>query len=381
MCRDGLRGYRLLSERVVVLSDHELFNRTEVRRQKARRGKRPESRAIDSFLDLKEGDLVVHLSHGIARFRGMELLDNEGRQEEHLKLEFRDSLKMLVPVSLIHLVQKYIGGAKVAPQLSALGGTGWAGKKKRVAEAVADMASDMLRLQAARASKPGVAYPPDSHWQKEFEAAFPYVETDDQVDAIAAIKEDLERSRPTDRLICGDVGFGKTEVAMRAAFKIIDSGRQVAILVPTTVLAEQHFRTFRDRMAEYPFSIEVLSRFRTKSQQQTILQGMQEGTVDLVIGTHRLVQKDIRFKDLGLLIIDEEQRFGVDAKEMLKRIRLSVDVADDDRDAHPAHAASVAARRPRHLESADAAAGPRVDSRRAAAAGTANSSGRPSCAN
>ncbi len=320
------RGYRLVSEQLVVLSDHELFSRTEVRRQKRRPGRKPESRAIDSFLDLKEGDLVVHLTHGIARYRGMELLDKEERKEEHLKLEFRDGLKMLVPGSLIHLVQKYIGGAKVSPQLSALGGTGWAAKKKRVAEAVADMAADMIRLQAVRESKPGVSYPPDSHWQKEFEAAFPYVETDDQVEAIRAIKEDLERTRPTDRLICGDVGFGKTEVAMRAAFKVIDAGRQVAVLVPTTVLAEQHFRTFRDRLAEYPFCIEVLSRFRTRSQQQEILKGMEAGTVDLVIGTHRLVQKDVRFKDLGLLVIDEEQRFGVDAKEMLKRIRLSVDV-------------------------------------------------------
>jgi transcription-repair coupling factor (superfamily II helicase) len=336
------RGYRLSGERLFVLSDHELFSRVPVRRESRRRAK-AESRAIDTFLDLNVGDLVVHLTHGIARYRGMELLERGtvpggaamgvgraetagGAREEHLILEFRDRMRMYVPVSLIHLVQKYIGGAKLAPTLSKLGGSGWAARKDRVAGAVADMAADMLRLQAERESRPGIAHPADSHWQTEFEASFPYVETDDQLEAIAQAKADLERSRPMDRLICGDVGFGKTEVAMRAAFKVVDAGRQVAVLVPTTVLAEQHFRTFCDRLAEYPFTIEVLSRFRSRSEQRTVLQGMEQGTVDIVIGTHRLVQKDVRFKDLGLLIIDEEQRFGVDAKEMLKRIRLAVDV-------------------------------------------------------
>src|SRR5690606_11826698 len=185
---------------------------------------------------------------------------------------------------------------------SRLGGKGWAAKKKRVADAIADMASDMLRLQAARELKPGIACPPDSHWQQEFDASFPYVETEDQLHAIVDCKQDLERTRPMDRLICGDVGFGKTEVAMRAVFKMMDSGRQVAVLVPTTVLAEQHYRTFRERMAEFPFTIEKLSRFVSKAEQKKTLEGMQAGTVDCVIGTHRLVQKDIRFKDLGLLI-------------------------------------------------------------------------------
>ncbi|MEZ6054456.1 MAG: transcription-repair coupling factor [Planctomycetaceae bacterium] len=319
------RGYRLSAVGLIVLSDHELFSRQEVRRKAPRKSK-VESRAIESFIDLNVNDLVVHLTHGIARYRGMEVLEREGRREENLLLEFRDKMRMYVPVSLIHLVQKYIGGAKSVPNLSKLGGTGWAAKKARVAAAVEDMASDMLRLQAERESKPGIACPGDSHWQHEFEAAFPYVETDDQVHAIADCKQDLEQTRPMDRLICGDVGFGKTEVAMRAAFKMIDSGRQVAVLVPTTVLAEQHYRTFRDRMAEYPFTVETLSRFRTKAEQRETLAGMEAGTVDLVIGTHRLVQKDVRFKDLGLLIIDEEQRFGVDAKEMLKRVRLTVDV-------------------------------------------------------
>jgi transcription-repair coupling factor (superfamily II helicase) len=319
------RGFRIVSQQLVVLSDHELFSRTEVRRTPAKR-RRPDSRAIDSFLDLNPGDYVVHLTHGIARYRGMELLDREGSKEEHLALEFRDRVSIYVPVTLIHLVQKYIGAAKGAPTLSKVGGTQWGRQKSKVTEAVADMASDMLRLHAERETKPGLACPPDSHFQQEFERSFPYVETPDQVSAIEASKQDQMRPRPMDRLICGDVGFGKTEVAMRAAFKAVDAGRQVAVLVPTTVLCEQHFRTFSDRMAEFPVTIESLSRFRTKGEQNEILRRTAEGKVDILIGTHRLVQPDVRFKDLGLLVIDEEQRFGVDAKEMLKRLRLAVDV-------------------------------------------------------
>ena len=319
------RGYRLVAQRVVVISDNELFDRVEVRRTAARK-KRLESRAIDSFLDLKEGDLIVHLSHGIGRFRGMEVLDREGGQEEHLVLEFRDGVKIFVPASLINLVQKYVGATKSSPTLSKVGGTAWASSKKKVAAAVADMASDMLRLQAQREMIPGVSYPPDTRMQQEFEAAFPYTETDDQVRAIDDAKIDLEKPRPMDRLICGDVGFGKTEVAIRAAFKVVDAGRQVAILVPTTVLAEQHYRTFCNRFAEFPITIEVMSRFRTKSEQKEVLAKMEAGTVDIVIGTHRLVQPDVKFRDLGLLVVDEEQRFGVGHKEMLKRLRLAVDV-------------------------------------------------------
>ncbi|MBW3541368.1 MAG: transcription-repair coupling factor, partial [Planctomycetes bacterium] len=319
------RGFRLVRERLVVVSDHELFGRTDVRRAPSRKRKL-EARAIDSFLELRQGDLVVHLTHGIGRYRGMKRLESEGQIEEHLALEFRGGVRVYVPASLIHLVQKYVGPSKAAPKLSPLGGTGWATRKQKAARSVRDLASDMIRLHAAREAKPGIACPPDSHYQLEFEASFPYTETGDQLDAIAAIKQDLERPRPADRLICGDVGYGKTEVAMRAAFKMVEAGRQVAVLVPTTVLAEQHFRTFSERMAEYPVTIEVLSRFRSKAQQREILKRMAAGRVDVVIGTHRLVQQDVRFKDLGLLIIDEEQRFGVEAKEMLKRMRLEVDV-------------------------------------------------------
>ncbi|MCY2962416.1 MAG: DEAD/DEAH box helicase, partial [Planctomycetota bacterium] len=293
-----VRGFRLVDERLIVLSDHELFHRREVRRTTRKQTASTAARAIDSFLELKEGDLVVHLMKGIARYRGMQMLSKDDQQEEHLVLEFKEGARVYVPVSLIHLVQKYVGGAKSAPTLSPLTGTSWEKKKQAAAAAIADLAGDMLALQAARDSKPGIASPPDSHWQRE----------------------------SMDRLICGDVGYGKTEVAMRAAFKAIDSGRQVAVLVPTTVLAEQHYRTFSERMAEFPFQIDVLSRFRTKKEQRGVLERLETGTIDLVVGTHRIVSPDVKFSDLGLLIIDEEQRFGVEAKEMLKKLRLEVDV-------------------------------------------------------
>ena len=318
------RGFRLVNDRLVVLSDHELFNRTEIRPSTKRT--RRESRPIDSFLDLEPGDLVVHLAHGIGRYRGLKLVEKMERAEEHLLLEFRDRVQVYVPVSLVHLVQKYIGPSKTAPELSRIGTQTWSKKKARVAQAVSDLASDMLRLQAARSAQEGLCHPAHSHEQREFEAAFPYTETSDQVESIEAVGGDLEREQPMDRLLCGDVGYGKTEVAMRAAFQVIDGGRQVAVLVPTTVLAEQHLRTFRERMAEFPISVEALSRFKTRREQREILAQLAAGTLDVVIGTHRLVQSDVEFSNLGLLVIDEEQRFGVEAKEQLKRLRLEVDV-------------------------------------------------------
>ncbi|MCA9083871.1 MAG: transcription-repair coupling factor [Planctomycetaceae bacterium] len=319
------RGFRFVERRLVVLSDNELFARSQARSVRQRR-RTADSRAIDTFLDLRDGDLVVHVTQGIARYRGMALMDNNGEQEEHLLLEFRDAVMVYVPASLIHLVQKYIGPAKTTPELSRFGSVSWEKKKSKVAEAVTDMAADMLRLQAERNSKPGLQCQPDSLLQQEFEQAFPFTETPDQATAIIDLKEDMQRSRPMDRLICGDVGFGKTEVAMRAVFKAVDNGRQVAVLVPTTVLAEQHFRTFRDRMAEFPVNIEMLSRFRTPSEQKQILEALAEGKIDVVIGTHRLVSRDVKFRNLGLLVIDEEQKFGVKVKEQLKHLRLEVDI-------------------------------------------------------
>ncbi len=309
---------------VVVISDHELFHRESIRRPAPRR--RYESRAIDSFLDLDEGDFVVHLTHGIGIYRGMEMLTKRGLVEEQLVLEFAEGTRIYVPVSKIELVQKYVGGAKSSPTLSRIGSSSWERRKDRVANAVMDMASDLIDLQAVRESQAGIAYPEDSAWQNDFEAAFQYEETNDQLRAMDDIRRDMSRSRPMDRLICGDVGYGKTELAMRAAFKAVDSGKQVAVLVPTTVLAAQHFRTFTGRMAEFPFAIEVLSRFKTKGEQRATLERLAAGHIDIIIGTHRLVQGDVAFHDLGLVIIDEEQRFGVEHKERLKALRRTVEV-------------------------------------------------------
>lgn len=320
------RGFRLMGagESIFVISDHELFGRQAVLRDSPRR--RFESRAIDSFLELSEGDLVVHLTHGIGRYRGMQMVQKNGYEEEHLAIEFAEGMKVYVPVTLINLVQKYIGGSKTAPTLSKIGTTSWSKKKQKVSEAIQDMASDMIELQAQRASKPGISCPVDGEWQTEFEDSFPYDETPDQLSAMKSVQTDMQSPRPMDRLICGDVGYGKTEVAIRATFRAINSGRQVVILVPTTVLAEQHYRTFSNRLAEYPFKVATLSRFVSKKEQKEVLEGLASGEIDVVVGTHRLVQPDVKLKDLGLLIIDEEQRFGVDAKEMLKRMRLEVDV-------------------------------------------------------
>ena len=320
-------GFHMIDARTLVIGDHELFARTDVRRPTTRR--RYESRAIDSFLDLNEGDLVVHVNHGIARYRGLTLVNRSAEHdEETLLLEFAEGTKLYVPIAKIDLVQKYVGGGRGDPPLSKMGSSAWEKRKKRVAEAVVDLAAmELIDIQAARATRPGFAFPAeDSHWMAEFEASFPYQETPDQLAAIEAIKEDMAKPRPMDRLICGDVGYGKTEVAMRGAFKAVDGGKQVAVLVPTTVLAEQHHRTFSARMAEFPFTIEVVNRFRAKSEIKDALKRTAAGSVDVLIGTHRLVQKDVVFKDLGLVVIDEEQRFGVEDKEWLKSLRSTVDV-------------------------------------------------------
>ncbi|MGA2030802.1 MAG: DEAD/DEAH box helicase [Thermoguttaceae bacterium] len=308
---------------IVLLSSRELFHRAEPRRAPARRRL---GRVIDSFLELRVDDLVVHVTHGIARYRGLKLLEKHGRVEEFLELEFHGQTKLYVPASKIGLVQKYVGGTKSRPMLAKIGGRMWTRQKERVQAAVTDMAADMLDLQAARAARPGISFSADTEWQREFDAAFPYHETPDQVLAIEAIQRDMAQPRPMDRLLCGDVGYGKTEVAMRAAFKAVDAGYQVAVLVPTTVLAEQHLRTFTERMGEFPFEIAALSRFATRKQQMEILARLAAGSLDIVIGTHRLAQADVQFHNLGLVIIDEEQRFGVEVKERLKAFRQIVDV-------------------------------------------------------
>ncbi|TWT46926.1 transcription-repair coupling factor [Botrimarina hoheduenensis] len=316
-------GFRFVGAKTLVLSSAELFNRRDVARG---RGRAISGRAIDSFLELREGDLIVHLAHGIGRYRGMKLIEREGRTEEHLELEYDGGTRIFVPCSKIELVQKYVGGKKLKPPLAKIGGKSWVRQKQAAERAVTDLAAEMLEVQARRDARPGIRFPDDSEWQREFDAAFPYEETPDQLKAITAIKADMTTGKPMDRLLCGDVGFGKTEVALRAAFKAIDAGYQVAVLAPTTVLAEQHLRTFRDRMAEFPFTIEGLSRFVSAGKQSKIVKACREGKVDVLIGTHRLASPDIEFANLGLLIIDEEQRFGVAVKERLKAIRSMVDV-------------------------------------------------------
>ncbi len=313
---------------LLLIPHHELFHRYETRRRvKLATGDlTPGTGRSDAFLDLDIGDHVVHIDHGIARFTGLKTLKRGGESAEYLTLEFAQKALLHVPATQVDLVQRYVGGFQGQPPLSVLGGKRWDRQKENVAGAVKQMAAQLLRLQAARETQPGIRYPDDTAWQHEFEAEFPYEETQDQVAAIAGMKRDMAEPRPMDRLICGDVGFGKTEVAIRGAFKACEFGKQVAVLVPTTVLAEQHERTFRGRMADYPFRVESLSRFKTAAEQRETLKRVARGEVDIVIGTHRLLSKDVRFSDLGLVIIDEEQRFGVEHKNRLLELRLTADV-------------------------------------------------------
>lgn len=318
-----------LKPSLALIPHHELFHRFDTGRR-VRKISTPTNDAgkavSDAFLDLEVGDYVVHVDHGIAVFAGLRTMRREGRSEEYLTLEFDDNAKLHVPAAQIDLIQKYVGGFSGRPPLSKLGGKRWQKQKDSVAEAVKDLAAELLRVQAARQTQPGIRYPADTAWQKEFEAEFPFDETEDQLSAIAAVKRDMGEDRPMDRLICGDVGFGKTEVAIRAAFKAAEFGKQVAVLVPTTVLAEQHERSFRARMADYPFTVASMSRFKTGKQQAETLEKVERGQVDILIGTHRILSQDVKFADLGLVIIDEEQRFGVEHKNKLLSFRMTADV-------------------------------------------------------
>ncbi len=341
------RGFLCDEARLVVITDAEIFGRYKI--QRPRRLKSPHALATRSALDidfteLEEGDLVVHVQYGIGRFLGLKNLPTGSSRHpstlnsqlstgtECLVIEYAPACpgdeppKLYVPVTEAHLVSKYVGAGKASPPLNTLGGTRWKKAKEQAERAVRDVAAELLQIQAVRESQSGHAFKPDMPWQREFESAFIFEETPDQWRAIQETKSDMEKPKPMDRLICGDVGFGKTEVAIRAAFKAVMDGKQVAVLVPTTVLAQQHFNTFRERMADYPIRIELLSRFRTRRQQQRVAKDLAAGGVDIVIGTHRLLQDDIAFKDLGLVVIDEEQRFGVLHKEKFKRLRTLVDV-------------------------------------------------------
>jgi transcription-repair coupling factor (superfamily II helicase) len=309
----------------IVLTDAEIFgyHKPEPRRRpKVRRAVAPET----FFSDVQPGDYVVHIEHGIGVFRGLVKLDLEGVEREYLQVDYAENDRLYVPIHQADRLSRYVGVDDRPPILNRLGTADWGVIKRRAKRAVEEIAGELLEIYAAREVAPGYAYGSDTAWQQELEGAFPYVETEDQLHAIEQVKADMEQPKPMDRLICGDVGYGKTEVALRAAFKAAMEGKQVAVLVPTTVLAQQHYQTFIDRLQPYPVFVEMLSRFRSRKEQQQILEGMRNGSVDIVIGTHRLLQKDVGFKNLGLLIIDEEQRFGVSHKEQLKKMRTEVDV-------------------------------------------------------
>ena len=319
------RGFCFPAANLVVLSAAELFGRFAAHgRRRLRRAER--HRAQIDFSELREGDFVVHLEHGVGRFLGLEKFAAQNRAQEVLVLEFADEAKLYVPLEQAYLVSRYVGVGKKSPPLSSLGDAKWARAKKNAAASIFDYAGKMLALQAERETHPGHAFGPDTKWQAEFEHSFPFLETPDQLKTIVETKIDMEQPRPMDRLICGDAGFGKTEVAIRAAFKAVMDGKQVAVLAPTTVLAQQHSEVFRQRMLDYPVRIEMLSRFRSHSEQRKVLELLREGGVDIVIGTHRLISGDVVFKDLGLVVIDEEQRFGVLHKEKFKELFKLVDV-------------------------------------------------------
>jgi len=317
-------GWRLSEDGLdlTLITDTEVFGFAKQRRRAPRKGV-----GHEAFLaELSPGDYVVHIDHGIARFVGLVRMAVDEHQREYLELHYAEGDKLFVPTDQVDRVSRYVGPSDHEPRLTRLGSGDWQRAKKRVRQAVQALAQDLLALYSARELLPGHSFSPDTPWQAELEASFPYVETEDQLAAIAEVKRDLERLRPMDRIVCGDVGYGKTEVAIRAAFKAVMDGRQVALLVPTTVLAQQHYQTFQERLGAFPARVEMLSRFRSDAEQRGVVEGLGKGTVDIVIGTHRLLQKDVQFKELGLVIIDEEQRFGVVHKEHLKQMRRDVDV-------------------------------------------------------
>ena len=323
---DYSAGFRLENAKVTVLTEVELFGKKRLKRRQRLRRKHEHTKGIDSFLDLTEGDYVVHVDHGIGVYRGIQRLRAADTEKDYLQLEYRDKDKLYVPISQIGMVQRYIGQYGKAVTLDRLGGRTWTKAKRRVKEGAEKMAAELIAAHARRKRRSGIPFRRDDRLMYEFEAAFPYYETQDQLDAIAAVKSELESSRCMDRLICGDVGFGKTEVAMRAVFKVVSSGYQAAMLVPTTVLVQQHMETFTERFQHFPLTIERLSRFNTAAEIRQIRQRLLDGEIDVIIGTHKLLGKHIRFKQLGLLVVDEEQRFGVGHKETIKSWKENVDV-------------------------------------------------------
>ena len=318
------RGFELPLLKYALVTEKELYNKQPARRVRSQ--KMSNAERIKSYNELKVGDYVVHVNHGIGKYTGMETIQVKGVHRDLLAIEYQNNARVMIPVDQLHLIQKYIGSEAKAPRLHKLGGTEWTKTKQRVASTVEDIADELIALYAEREAEKGYAFSPDTPEQKEFEDAFPYVETDDQLKSTSEIKVDMEKERPMDRLLVGDVGYGKTEVAMRAIFKAVMDGKQVAFLVPTTILAQQHYQSLVERFADYPFEIGLLSRFVTRKEQNETIEGLKIGAISIVVGTHRLLSKDIKFNDLGLLVVDEEQRFGVKHKERLKQLKANVDV-------------------------------------------------------
>lgn len=315
-------GFALPDLRLVVIQENEIFGR---RKRVPRSVRHAESAAIDTFVDLSPGDHVVHVNYGIGRFLGIRRIAAGGNERDYIHLEYASSEFIYIPIEQVNLIQRYIGHGGTPPRLDTIGGRGWENRKSKVQKSVEDLAERLITLYSRRKRSHGYAFPPDTDWQLDFEASFPYDETDDQLHCIEDVKTDMERPVPMDRMICGDVGYGKTEVALRAAFKAVTAGKQVAFLAPTTILVEQHYENLEERLRSFPIKVAMLSRFVSRTEQKRILAQAAGGEVDIIIGTHRLLQKDVLFRELGLLIIDEEQRFGVKDKERLKELRTSVD--------------------------------------------------------
>lgn len=317
-------GFELPSASLVVVTESEMFKKVPKRRK--RRQTLENAERLKSYTDLKPGDYVVHVNHGIGRFEGMQTLEVDGVHQDYMTIDYQNNAKIFIPVTQLNLIQKFVSSEDKKPKINKLGGSEWAKTKSKVASKIEDIADDLVELYAKREAEKGFAFPKDDSYQEQFDNDFPYSETPDQLRSIDEIKRDMERTRPMDRLLVGDVGYGKTEVALRAAFKAIEAGKQVAFLVPTTILAQQHFETMMNRFEGYPIQTAILSRFQTTKEVHETIAGLEDGSIDMVVGTHRLLSKDVKFKDLGLLLVDEEQRFGVKHKERLKEIRTNVDV-------------------------------------------------------
>lgn len=315
-------GFCFPELKLLVILENEIFKR---RKHRVPALEKYQTQAIDSFIELEQGDHIVHLQHGIGMYKGIERINARGFERDYIRLEYAEKEFIFIPIEQVNLIQRYIATGGRKPKLDKIGGKSWSNRKHKVQKSVEELAENLLELYSLRKKIQGISFPKDSEWQEEFESGFPYTETPDQLKCIADVKQDMESPYPMERLVCGDVGYGKTEVALRAAFKAVMSGKQVALLAPTTILVEQHFETFSERFKNFPVEINMLSRFVEKSKQLATIKKIAQGKTDVIIGTHRLLQKDVRFKNLGLLVIDEEQRFGVKHKETIKQLKTDID--------------------------------------------------------